>query len=333
MNEPRTAVAPDGPNSQHVSSRPARRWLLLLPLLLFLVGALVLLVLPFFREPVPTPEQWRAAARQVRERWQPGDVVRLEPTWLTAGRVYFGDVDSGARRALRILDVHEPVDPLWLYRFQRLWLVRAVESRGRALAVAPPGAELVEEVELEGLTLSLYTLPRDVIRWEMREALAGAELTRQGPKGETTCRWQAGRLRCKLKGDLDVEEALRQVAGGPRQCVVVRPGPGTAPATLRFPGIVGPGRLVVRMGNTIEAARGLDGGDVTVSVSLGEEALGELVLKRRDYDLHEVAGGLSDGSEKDLVIRLQATDDKKREVCLEGYLVDLAPGAQADGDE
>jgi hypothetical protein len=299
-----------------------RTLLLLLPVVLLAVSAVVLLALPLFRAEVPTHEEWLDAARHVEEHWRQGDVVRIEPGWLTAGRVYFGDVDGGRREPLRILDVHDPVDQAWLYRFKRLWLVSAVGEENNYQEVVPPGASLVAEYPLGAVSLMLFDLPQGVVRWQLTGSLKSAVMQRMGPSGEpTTCLYKGKALRCRLKSHLDAKVELRRVAGSARKCLVVRPGPGEALTTLRFPGLHGPGRLLVRLGNTVEAARAKHGGDVQATVTVGGETLSEWTIERRAYRLDEVSHLLDQG-EKELVISLSSTDDRKREICVDGYLLD-----------
>jgi len=302
---------------------PFARSFLLLPLLALLALAVYSLVAPAFRPAAPTEEEWLEAAKYVSEHWQGGDVVRIEPAWLTAGRVFFADLDGGKREPFRILDIHDPVDHPFLYLHARLWLVTAVEQRGVYESTIPPGAELAEEIELDGITLLLFDLPGDVVRWSMLASPRNILVERVDPKkGPVRCEWRAGKHNCGIGSSYDVKQELRRVAGGPRACLVVRPGPGKSPVTLTLRGIDREGTLVVRMGNTVEAARAKHGGDVSVTVALARDVVGEIEIERRSYELQEVRATIETATEKELAITVRATDDRKREVCLDGYLLD-----------
>jgi len=295
--------------------------LLVLPIALLMLLAFGLLLAQFLRDPAPTSDEWLVAAEHVQSNWQDGDVVRIEPAWLTAGRVYFGDVDGGSREPFRILDLHDPVDPAWLYRYQRLWLVTAVEVRDNWDSLVPDDFELGEELVLDGITLLRFAIPQRRLLWQMLEALPDAQVVRQSDDGPVQCNWRGKSHRCKVKGAMDVQQKLRRVAGSARQCINLNVGPGTEPTAISFQGVTGPGTLLVRVGNTIEAARAKHGGDVTATVLLEGEERGSVLLEKRSYRLDEVAIPLADGREKELVIRLQATDDRKREICLDGYVI------------
>jgi hypothetical protein len=299
-----------------------RRLLLLLPAVLFAAAAVWLLVAPLLRAPAPSAEQWLEAASLVRQSWQAGDVVRLEPAHLTAGRVFFADLDGGKRAPMRILDLHDPVDWPFLYRFKRLWLVTAIENRGDEEELAPPGSNLAEKIELDTLTVTRWELPADVLKWGLVEAAATAQVTREDKEGkQSACPWRHGRHTCQMGGRMDVAAELRRVAGGPRECLLVRPGPGPNPVRLTFPLEELEGTLLVRFGNTIEAARAGEGGDTVVEVSAGGP-VERVVVARRDYALHEVRIALAPQQGlKELVIAVHATDDRKRELCLDGYVV------------
>ena len=296
-----------------------------LPVLGLLVVTLYLIWAPQAREPEPTHDDWLAAARHVQAEFTDGDVIRIEPTWLTSGRIYFSDLDGGKRRPFRILDLHAPVDKPYLYRFQRLWLVTAVESRGREDEFAPDGAALIDRRVLDRLTVSLYRIPADVIRWSLLESLRDARLERRDKKGNRlSCDYRGESLKCSRDRKYDVGIELRQVAGGPRNCLLIRPDPGGKPAILRFPPTGNEGRLLVRAGNTVEAARSKEGGDVTVTIRLGEEKLGHLLVPKRSYAFETFEAVLGpEQAGRPLVLELTATDEQKRELCMDGYV--LAP--------
>jgi len=284
--------------------------------------AVVLLVQPLFRAQVPTHEEWLAAAEHVESNWRQGDVVRIEPGWLTAGRVYLRDVDGGKREPFRILDIHAPVDTAWLYRFERLWLAAALDETDNYEEIVPPGASLVGEYSFGNLDLLLFELPRDVIRWQLQDGLKMTVLEREGADGQMSqCRFKGKSFRCRESAGPGAKVELRRVAGSARNCLVLRPGPEGSITRLRVSGVRGPGRLLVRLGNTVEAARAKHGSDVHARVTLGDDVLAELVIERRAYRLDEVSRLLAE-EEKELVISLSATDDRKREICVDGYLLD-----------
>ena len=284
-----------GPSSG--APNTSRTLLLILPAAAIVGLALFLFFARYAREPVPRHEDWMEAAAYVRQHWAEGDVVRIEPSWLTSGRVFFADLDGGAPEPFRIFDPGRTVDAPVLYRYKRVWFVAALDARERPEELAPAGATVVEEIGFAILTLFLFELPEKVILWDMLQALRSARV--EGPKASVE---------------------LRQVDGGPRNCVLVRPA--EEPTRLRFT-LPGAGTLLVRAGNTVEAARAKHGGTVTVTVSLENGESAEVDIHRRDYGLHEMKFSLGQeavGSE--LLITFLTPDERKREVCLDGFVLD-----------
>jgi hypothetical protein len=303
----------------HSGSNLARRpVLLVLPLAALVAVAVWQLVRPLWIPEPPRPEAWLDAARHVRGAWTSGDVVRIEPAWLTQGRVYFGDVDGGPREPLRVLDLHSPLDLPFLYGFERVWLVTAVELRGEPLL--PDRFELVEATSFTGLTVQLFDVPREQLAWVMLDDLAAAALGRtdveKGP-----CTFRQDRFRCGRAAVPDARVELREVAGGPRRCLLLKPSPAGEELALSFPSLDREGVLLVRAGNTVEAARSKDGGTVVVSVELDGKALGTMTLERASYRLDRVIGPVAGGGPHELTVRLTAEDEKKREVCLDGFVL------------
>ncbi len=300
-----------------------RAVLLLLPLALLVGVAVWQLLRPLGMPEPPGPQAWLDAARYVRSGFRPGDVVRIEPTWLTQGRVYFGDIDSGPRTPMRVLDLHAPLDLPFLYRFQRLWLITAVEQRSSGDALLTDRFERLDEVEFPGLTVSLYQVPQGLLLWQMREGMSAAVLA-SGGAGSEACPWRQDRFRCAGQPVADVRFEMREVAGGPRQCLLVKPEPEGRQTVLQFPSLDREGELLVRAGNTVEAARSKDGGTVLVEVELDGNPVGSMSLQRASYRLDEVRATVQGGGPHELEIRLSTDDATKREVCLDGFI--LAPG-------
>jgi len=293
-------------------SRQARAFLMLLPAALLAVTAVVLLVLPFFRDEAPGPDDWLEAARLVREGWQDRDAVRIEPSWMTGGRVYFGDLDGGPRTPLRILDVHRTLEPGFLYRFKRVWLVAALDAADRGDLPILPGASLVRTIPLGRLSVFLYALPEDVLTWSLQSTRAA--------RGNAPVR----------KAGLPGHAALRQVAGGPRSCTVLEPRKGRSVLTAEVPG---PGTLFVTAGNTLEAARSKEGKDVEASIRLNGTEVAGVRIPKRDYSLSRFRFDLQHAGPAALEIAVSSSDPAKREVCVDAYVLSSSVAASLEDPE
>jgi len=296
-----------------------------------MAAALALLANSALKGDAPRNEDWLEAARYVQASFAEGDVIRIEPYWMTGGRVFFGDLDGGPRKPFRILDLHREIDAPYLYHYTRLWLVAALDARDEAVALAPPaggdaasgdgagqsggeragsdgravpGAVLLERKDFERVSVFLFSLPSGMIVWEA-PAEPGAGSRPPGSVG------------------------LRQVAGGPRRCLVLRPEKGKAAVEWRA---TGDGILLVRAGNTIEAARAKEGGDVDLVVGVQGEELDTVRIEARDYTLHEIRTGLPEGTASTTVrLEVKSAEPKKREVCVDAYLLDRSFASREAG--
>lgn len=252
--------------------------------------AIWLLLEPAVQSVAPDEAGWAEASDFVKERFRAGDFIRIEPHWMTSGRTHFVALDGGPSEPFRILDYHRVPDHPYLARFSRLWLVAASGEGNGPEIVVPPGSTLLEEQSFEGISVFLFEMPSGVLVWQMLENLPL----------------------------LKVKRELRQVAGGARECALVRPG--KEPVSVSFP-VPSPGVLLIRVGNTVEAARRKEGGDVAVTLLVnGEEAAGVL-LERRAYRLDEMRVPLDGGGPQEVTVRFETDDARRREVCMDGYVV------------
>ena len=268
-----------------------------LALVLLAIG---ILVLPSLRVPDPRPEDWAAAAALIRPDLAPGDLIRVEPFWATGGRIWFGDLDGGPRKAFRLLDVHEPADPLWLTRAPRVWIVGAMGY----------GGALVEE--LKALDYSV-ALDKDLGRIRVRRL----------ERGGTVLRWELvahGRAAAVegVRGG-KVQRRIRRVAGGPRDCLILGDIKGSGPAvvTMRWEEIEEVGILWIRAGNTIDTARKRAQGDITV-IARSDSGEASLTVPEGSYTLEALQLPFERGA---LEIEIRTNTDGLHQVCLDGLLV------------
>jgi hypothetical protein len=271
--------------------RPIFRTLLLgAPVLLLCAMAIWLLLEPAVRSAAPDEASWAEAADYVKERFQPGDFIRIEPFWMTSGRAHFVALDGGPSEPFRILDYHRVPDHSYLSRFTRLWLVAAAGEGNGPDMVSPPGSTLLDERSFDRISVFLFEIPSGVLVWQMLENLPLPKVKRE----------------------------LRQVAGGARECALVRPGKEPVSVSFQVPS---PGVLLIRVGNTVEAARRKEGGDVAVTLLVnGEKAAGTL-LERRAYRLDEMRVPLDGPGPHEVTVRFETDDARRREVCMDGYVV------------
>lgn len=308
--------------------------ILALSALLVLAGVAVwLLIAPAFRPLAPTHEQWLEAAAVVKAEFQPGDVIRLEPFWLTGGRIYFGDLDGGAREPFRILDVHRTLDVPWLMAHKRVWIVSSVEAREQQWAGQFPSAELLGEWSFDRISVVLLGMPDQAIAFDMVQHLESVKVQRQKGEKFTPCRRTPGGnvFSCGEGGKADVKVETREVAGGPRQCLLIRPMEGKAETRLHLALPPEPGRFFLRFGNTVEAGRQKDGSSVFVTIQQDSQPVAEAELVRKDYAIHEAVVEVTENKTSNVVVSLWAPDERKREVCFDGLFV-RSPWCDGDAE-
>lgn len=262
----------------------------LIPALLLAGAGVWLLAMPAFQETAPTQEDWESAAAYVQEQFEEGDFIRIEPFWMTSGRVHFAALDGGESKPFAILDFHRVPDRPHLAGFKRVWLVVAAGEGRLPETVVPPGSALLSQEVFSTVTVFLFEMPEGMILWQMLDNL---------PPPAT-------------------KKELRQVAGGARECVLVSPGKEPVTVAFRVPS---PGLLLVRVGNTVEAARSKKGGPVAVFLSVDGRQVADTVLERRAYGLDELRASLDGEGDHRVSVRFATDDPRGREVCMDGYVV------------
>jgi len=285
------------------------------------VLAVLLLVLPALRVPPPRDRDWAGAAARIARELAPGDLIRVEPFWSTGGRIWFADLDGGPRVPFRLLDVHEPADPLWLTRAPRVWIVGAM-GYGAALAedLEDLGYGTALDEELDRLRIRRMDRGAEGLLWELRASGTDATVVWEAPgAGARACPWRGARAACPGTAEASPRGEVRRVAGGPRDCLVLghpeARGPGGS-FLLTWPGLPGQGTLWVRAGNTQDSARRRTPGTVTVTAAAGDGEA-SLALEEGTYTLESLSLPYRGGEVR---IRVSAGDGGLRELCLEGVL-------------
>jgi len=263
------------------------------------------LVRPALQAPAPRAEDWAAAAALIREDLSAGDLIRVEPFWSTGGRIWFGDLDGDEAKAFRLLDVHEPADPVWLTRAPRIWVVAAMGYGDDLVGdLSDLGYSARVDEDLGRVRVLRMDRGDRALRWELVENLHMAEI-----RGI-----DRGRVR----------RQVRRVAGGPRDCVIMGDlsAEGTSTVTLSWESIDAAGTLWIRAGNTMDSARKRVAGDISVTARAGRGET-SLVVHEGSYSLETLRLPFEGGP---LEIEVAGDDDHDvHQVCLDGLLVGPVP--------
>lgn len=278
-----------------------------------------LLILPHLRPVEPESRDWLAAAHLVKAGLQPGDVVRIEPQWATGGRVYFADLDGLEARVNRLLDVHLPMDPVWLRGFSRVWMITAMGYGEEQLALLErEGFEPVSSEKVGPIEVHLLKLTASGVRWSLIDGYRELRLFEIKEQAEEPCKASGKSFVCP-SGRISIVD--KQVAGAPRRCLLtgLKKGNGLKLVLARPEGVT---RMVIGLGNTLDSARLALGEQVTASVSQGDRLLAETNLEKGDYQWHTLDAEISESAGDSLQVVLSTESGAElHEVCLDGFLL------------
>lgn len=231
----------------------------------------------------PAPNDWAALAAAARPAVRDGDLIRFVPAWDDGGRLAFQATVAGTfEPPFRALDWRSPPDPLVWMRFQRVVQVGWEDRLAEDAANLPPGTGGAEALARQGpLAAVVSRLPPSPLRWSAVDHVAGATVERYdaGARAPTPCRWRTDHHACPGGSEWwrAVTVSLFDAGGTHRECVLMTPVGAGGRVAATFPAVpVGPdGTLLLRAGNTLEAARRATPGRVHVEV----EVDGRRVLK------------------------------------------------------
>lgn len=185
-------------------ARPARGWLAAL-FAVALVGIAIWEIVAIRRARATPDEDWAVAARLVRERYQPGDLIVFAPDWADPiGRLHLGDlipIEYAARMDMA--------------RFARIWELSIRGARAPGLNAAP-----AETLVAGGVTIRRHEQTPANVAADLRTRLSSV----------------------RVEGGRRPTLELAEVGFEPHRCIQVIPDAGK-PVRLTFPSLPA-GRLV-----------------------------------------------------------------------------------------
>lgn len=275
----------------------------LLALALLLAGAAGLafqLVLPRL---LPSALDWEAAGALLARDARPGDALAVAPAWAERARAVAPPrTPVLAQRRLAAADL-EGVRRVWLVSLSRApgfsWQAE-LDLLALASSAEPPqpvGRLEVTRFELAHPVLPLAQLGPRLAEAEVR---AGGRLCTPGGSG----------FRCAAGAS--VEEAVLEVDGLPRSCLLARADGGPALVSIAFPPLP--------LGRELRGSAGLlpGGGDappLALSVRVGGEKAGEVALAGDRWPAFRIETGRWAGQR--LPVALEVSVPVGRAVCLQ----------------
>ena len=304
-------------------------------------GAALVLAQRTLDHRAPAAEEWKELATQVRPGLGKVDLVRVVPGWDDLGRAaFFAASPQTGTFPFGALDGRVPPDPLVWMRFKRVVIVGwsdRVDDDARSL---PEGSRHLGEVgRTNRLRAVAWALPPSPLQWSAVESLESARVQRVLPNGEIlACPWSAGRFDCPGGAEpwRDVRRVLTDAGDAPRDCIYAEPYPHGARVEIAFDGVrlEAGDTLLLRAGNSIEAARRRAGGRLHVTLDIDGERIVEDGFGRNDYLWTPWAVRVSEdakvpGRLYGLVVSVSAEQSGWRQVCLDLHV--LGAGWEAWG--
>jgi hypothetical protein len=231
--------------------------------LLALVETAAALVAPHL---APTDADWRAAAREVRAGFRPGDLIVAAPAWADPIlRVHLGDLIP-TEVAGRLDDA----------RFGRVW---EVSQRG---AQAEARGAVALERRFGALTVRRLERPAPAVAYDFVARWADARLSRRDARGiVTACRNVGDKIQCPDLSFNYVRRQIVEVGQELHQALLAQP-VGDATVVVEFP--------AVPLGRTLEIGTGLHNtwmrkeahGPVELRVVVGGAVAASLTTRNED---------------------------------------------------
>ncbi len=245
-----------------------RSWLLVGgPVVVALVSFLVLL---HHATIAPREQDWLRASRIVRDGWEPGDVVRVEPSWATQAHTFL--------RELPIDRVSKP-EMRRLRSYRRLWVLATM---GHDCAEGTlPDTPLLQKSSIDRIDVCLYSLPyRGEPLYDFRERLHDAKVQRRYRARTETCTiWAKGQWHCgKVHPWQFVGPAVKDVDDEPREGIWAHPLDEGARLIITYPAVPMGKELDLSAGLTLKSILSGEGADVHFQVDIrGQEVLHRVI--------------------------------------------------------
>lgn len=303
-----------------------------------LLGVCALAVLPFLADAksaarVPQDAEMAAAVQAVRADFKDGDAVWVEPSWWVLPRHALERMGAGTDTwPFPALMTSEDFDPVEAYGYERLFVVSGF---GREPALPP---------ELAGATLPKTELMRSertaVARYEMGPPIrlrtlskewTQLEVARRYGEDEKPCRFKNGKHRCGRDSWLDVGPEARVVWRREVEWLFTHPGPDGSLLDVSWPKLertteAGPTWFYLRIGQTLEAVRHPEGGNVAIEVFVDGQSVDRFELLPQRFWMERRAIKMPSGKGPARVtVRVSSVDPGWRETVMEADVLTTLP--------
>jgi hypothetical protein len=207
----------------------------------------------------PSRDDYAESTSYIRSRFEPGDLIDVNPFYPTRVRQILGDLPMASFRRPAEED---------LGRYRRLWLFSLFGAERRAEIGLDARYELLEDERFGRIDVRLYRLPEPrPLVYDFRAELERASVWIDEPMGRRHCSsWQQGRWRCSAAYWNYVGREILEIGEEPRAVIWAHPVP-SGTLTIHYPD--------VPLGSALDLATGFDsaalrygGSPVTLAVEI-----------------------------------------------------------------
>ncbi len=286
-------------------------------LLILAVATLAILLQTQRTNTVIPATDWQDAAQHVRDHFATGDVIRIEPIWADAPRLFLEDapMDLSAEPNREILD-----------QYDRVWVLAGF-SRGALVEASMPTQYDLESTSAFGdVDVLRYAIPAAAkpaysFQNELPNAIVGRVYPTRSDEDCTLWRkdaWHCGRVDKYLY----VAEEMRDMGNEPRHCIYAPPIPHNGWVEILFTDVPMGQRVLGRVGMSNHAVRSERGSvtDFVVRVGTQDKLHMKLDPKNPTFNHFEIDTEEVQGERTDVMFRIHADNFFDRFLCFTAHV-------------
>ena len=269
---------------------------------------------------MPTEATIRKAQRIIQENWQSNDVIRIQPTWFSSGRV--GMLGFPALMT-------DELDPYDLHRYDRIWLAFDPTHADLAAQDRTWLANTQVMYEHSKWRLEVGTINQENVIWNGFDDIENASVSQWHPEQqrEQACTlWSHESWHCERYNPwIFVGPRIEDIDDNPRTCITANAPAEQAVWIIQWDNLPRQGELEVRAANTLLGVRGLRGGPILFQIKLDGQIVENHIFEPHDFGFThfdiEIPNQQDSQNELTLEIRISSPDHMDRFFCFTPQIV------------
>lgn len=275
---------------------------------------------------IPDAQVVKQAVDLVRNDFEPGDAVRVEPYWNENLWLPLQNMGTGTNRfPFPAFLKGAFLDPVTLMKYKQVWVIGTYAKSARLPeALAAGSSETFRKKVGPGVEVARYTLPALGVTASLTDDFSKLKVSRKQAKKTIPCPLRGKRFVCGKKGwenpsidtrDVFHNEVTWLMAHAPRRG-----------QTLKIDWKPAKGKsLIVRTGFTLEGVRKDAGDDTTVTVYVGDKQVSQILLSPNRYILARRLIALPADTPPKIRFEVSTKQHDYRQVMLQADVVDQVP--------